>query len=411
MIRLAHLVTHPVQYQAPLFRRIAVEPDIEFTSFFQTDVSTQPHLDPGFNKLVNWDVPMLDGYTHRFLPSIGPNNKITFWRPWTYGFGRALTEGKFDALWISGYLRPAYWAAILAAKRRGVRVLIRDDLHEWSKQRGGAKRAAKRLLFSLFSPVVDRFLAIGSLNRGYYLKLGVKSESIFLMPYAVDNSFFQRLARSASLKREGLRKELGLQIGRPIILFVGKLHKRKGASDLLESYLRLVSLKVDRPPYLLFVGDGEERGGLEARTKGSCADSIRFLGFQSQTELPRFYDLCDVFVMPSREEPWGLVLNEAMNAGRAIISNERVGSAADLLVDGVNGYFYETAKIDSLTDALQKILSNPARLRAMGEQSLRIINRWSFEDDVTGLRAALGLNSPNKYRSTDHCQVSNLASE
>lgn len=394
MVRLAHLVTHPIQYHAPLYRRISAEPDIEFITLFQSDVSAGTHFDPGFNSEVNWDLPLLDGYAHRFLPTIGKGEQITFWKPWTYGFGRALTEGKIDALWITGYLRPAYWSAIAAAKRRGITVLIRDELHERSRERRVARRAAKQAFFAGFRRIVDRFLAIGQLNRDYYIKLGVKPESIFLMPYAVDNKFFQRRATEAARSREQFRSELGLQEGRPIILYVGKLYERKRPRDLLEAYSQLCIEKRCEPlPYLLFVGDGEQRAELENRANSLKRNSIRFFGFKTQPELPAFYDLCDVFVMPSMEEPWGLVVNEAMNAGRPIVCSDRVGCAADLVIDGVNGYQYLAGEVASLTAALQRTLADPVHRRAMGAQSLRLINHWSFEEDISGLRAALGMGA------------------
>src|ERR1700733_8793704 len=148
MIRLAHLVPHPIQYHAPLYRRIVAEADIDFTTFFQSDLSVGTHFDPGFGRQVQWDLPLLDGYEHLFFPSIGKREPITFWKPWTYGIGRALTEGKIDALWITGYLRPSYWSAIAAAKRRGIAVLIRDELHERSRERRAARRAAKHAFFA-----------------------------------------------------------------------------------------------------------------------------------------------------------------------------------------------------------------------------------------------------------------------
>ena len=389
MIRLAHLTTHPIQYHAPLFRRLAADTDFEFTALFQSDVSTRAHFDPGFGSEFQWDVPLLDGYKHRFLPSSGDGN-ISFWKPWTRGFGRALTGGKFDALWITAFMRPPFWAAIAAAKRRGIKVLVRDDVHDRTKHRGATKRAFKQVLFAAFRRVIDRFLAIGTLNRDYYLKLGVKPESIYMVPLAVDNKFFQMRAREASLRREQFRCELGLEKGRPVILYVGKIYDTKRPGDLLESYLRLRAAKEINPrPHLLFVGDGEQRAELESKANAVDHNSIRFVGFKNQTELPAYYDLSDVFVIPSQVESFGLVVNEAMNAGRPIISSDLVGCTPDLVLEGINGYVYRCGDVAALAGALHRVLADPARRRTMGEQSLRIINRWSFEEDVSGLRAAL----------------------
>jgi glycosyltransferase involved in cell wall biosynthesis len=99
-----------------------------------------------------------------------------------------------------------------------------------------------------------------------------------------------------------------------------------------------------------------------------------------------------VFVMPTVFEPWGLVVNEAMNAGRAVIVSDQVGCAPDLVRDGDNGFVYQAGNVADLHRVLRMALADPVRLRHMGRRSLDIINRWSFEEDVQGLRAALGLD-------------------
>ena len=119
---------------------------------------------------------------------------------------------------------------------------------------------------------------------------------------------------------------------------------------------------------------------------------MRFLGFKNQSELPAYYDLCDLFVMPTVFEPWGLVVNEVMNAGRAVIVSDQVGCAPDLVRDGNNGFIYQAGNVADLHRVLRIALADPVRLKDMGRRSLDIINRWSFEDDVQGLRDALGLD-------------------
>jgi glycosyltransferase involved in cell wall biosynthesis len=101
-------------------------------------------------------------------------------------------------------------------------------------------------------------LAIGSLNRDFYLHYGVPANRIFLMPYSVDNDFFQRRCELASQTRNQLRAELKLSPERPVILYASKMTPRKRARDLLEAYVRLSpDAKTEPKPYLLFIGDGE----------------------------------------------------------------------------------------------------------------------------------------------------------
>ena len=116
---------------------------------------------------------------------------------------------------------------------------------------------------------------------------------------------------------------------------------------------------------------------------------MRFLGFKNQTELPAYYDLCDVFVLPSVYEPWGLVVNEVMNAGRAVIVSDQVGCGPDLVKPGENGYIFTAGDIAGLGWALHNVLNDQQKCRALGRKSLEIIDKWGIEEDVAGLKAAL----------------------
>ena len=128
---------------------------------------------------------------------------------------------------------------------------------------------------------------------------------------------------------------------------------------------------------------------MQALAADAPANSIHFLGFRSQAELPPLYDICDVFVLPSNTEPWGLVTNEAMNAGRAIIATTEVGSARDLVRDGENGFIIEPGDIDALADRLLTLCRDRDLCDRMGQKSLEIIENWDFNADLAGLHEAL----------------------
>lgn len=388
--RLAYLVSHPIQYHAPLLRRIASDPEIELHVFFCSDMSTGEYFDPEFGEKVEWGIPLLDGYSHEFLPALGRTGQVSWLRPFNYGLRERLRKGNFDALWVHGYARWFNLFSMLMARQLGIKVLLRDDSTLISRKRGVVKRLLKKGFFSFLNSLCDAFLAVGTLNREYFKAHGIPEDKVFLLPQAVDNLFFQQRAREAAETREDLRSSLGLEQGRPIILFVGKMIPQKRAQDLLEAYARL-SVDGKREPlaYLLFVGDGENRAQLEKRAGELGWGSIKFLGFKNQSELPRYYDLCDVFVLPSVHETWGFVVNEVMNAGRAIVLSDNVGCTRDLLIDRLNGCCFKTGDIQELENALRRILEDPQRLKEMGEHSLRTINSWSQEEFVQGLKEAL----------------------
>jgi glycosyltransferase involved in cell wall biosynthesis len=393
-VRLAYLVSHPIQYQAPLLRRIAQEPDIDLTVFFGSDLSVRGYTDSGFGVAVKWDIPLLDGYKHEFLPRLRDTGNANFSSPINYGIVSRLRGRNgapaFDALWVHGYATVNAIHGILAARALGIPVLLRADMWLRDRERSPVKLALKRLFFAGLKHMVDGVLSVGTLNTEYWRHHLGHDFPQFLMPYAVDNSWFTQRAREAQSSRAALQSELNLSPNRPVILFASKLQTRKHCDHLIAAFAQLATSAPH--PYLVIVGDGEERATLENQAAATGLDSIRFCGFRNQSELPRFFDLATVFVLPSRHEPWGLVVNEVMNAARPAIVSDDVGCAPDLIADGVNGFIYPVGDIDALAAALRRTLAptSPSEsAEAMGQRAFQRIQTWSFEQDILGLRHAL----------------------
>ena len=392
-VRLAYLVSHPIQYQAPLLRRIAQEPDIDLTVFFGSDFSLRSYQDEGFGVDVKWDVPLLDGYRSEFLPVIRDDGTQTVTTPLNYGIFGALRGGRkpgFDVLWVHGYAMVNALHGMLAAKTLGIPVLLRGDMWLRDRPRGGAKLLLKNLFFQLLKNLVSGVLTVGTLNEEYWKHYLGDEIPLFLMPYAVDNEYFQQRSLEAATTRQDLLRELDIDPGRPVILFASKLQRRKHCSDLLNAYRILIEGRMSGPlPYLLIVGDGEQRLALEEQARSNGLADIRFCGFRNQSELPRFFDIASVFVLPARHEPWGLVVNEAMNAARAVVVSDDVGCHPDLITNGVEGFVFPVGDVNALAEALLGVLATPETAMKMGGNALERIRTWSFEEDVLALREAI----------------------
>jgi glycosyltransferase involved in cell wall biosynthesis len=406
-VRLAYLVSHPIQYQAPLLRRIAREPGIDLTVLFGSGFSLRGYKDEGFGVQVAWDVPLLDGYRSRFLPSLRDTGTVSALNPISRGILRRLQnpDGSpaFDALWVHGYAAINALHGILAANALGIPVLLRAESWLADRARSPWKLVAKKLFFAALRPAIAATLPIGSRNRDYWQFYLGPAMPRFLMPYAVDNDFFAQRTAAAFSHRDQLRADLELAPGRSVILFASKLQPRKHADHLLEAYRRLCSrLPEDRQPYLLIVGDGEQRTTLQSFTQENRLTGVRFAGFRNQSELPRFFSLADVFVLPSRHEPWGLIVNEAMSAGCAVIVSNDVGAHPDLITNGVEGFVYPFGDIDALASSLAAVLDNPETARQMGNAARRRIASWDFEADIRGLRSALAAVTHRISPTTNH---------
>lgn len=386
--KLAYLVSHPIQYQAPLLRYLARQEDIDLTVFFHSDFSLRSYQDPGFQARVEWDVPLLDGYRHVFLPRLLKQGRASFFKPFSLAIKKHLQVGAFDALWVHGYASLTNLRAIRIAGSIGLPVLLRGESQIQGERSGAMLEGLRgRFLRRLFRRV-DGFLAIGSENRRFYEHFGVESNRIFETPYAVDNDFFRSKSKEEAPRREQLRAELGFTPGRQVILFASKFLERKRPLDLIEAFHRLNAKQRARFE-LLFVGDGSERHRVEQHSGCLGTRNVRFVGFQNQSELPRFYDLCDLFVLPSSYEPWGLVVNEVMNADRPVIATDRVGAAWDLIDDGLTGFRIPAEQPTLLAKRLQAFAANPKLAGEMGRRAGERIRSWSFEQDYQGLIHAL----------------------
>ena len=397
-LRLAYFASHPIQYQAPLLREIAQEPDIDLKVFFGSALSVRGYVDSGFGVQVKWDIPLLDGYAHEFLPvvlDVRDGQDVSFLRPLNRRIGAKLREGRFDAVWVHGYNYSMTLQAIRAAHALGLPVILRSDSTLHDRPRSGLKLALKKVFFSMLRPAVSAVLSVGSENTAYWKHSLGEDLPIFRAPYAVDNDYFERACADASQTREEFRRSLGLEANRPVILFAAKLIPRKRCGDLVDAVVQLSrSAKLNPSPYLLIVGAGELQAELEKKAAGAVVGDVRFLGFQNQSELPRFYDLCDVFVLASVDEPWGLAVNEAMAAGRAIIASDQVGCQSELVHPGVNGFVVKAGDVNELAASLEALFADPSLAHKMGKESQRIISNYTFSHNVAGLREALAALVP-----------------
>jgi len=391
-VRLAYIVSHPIQYQAPLLRRIAQEPDIDLTVLFGSDFSVRSYKDEGFGVEVAWDTPLLEGYKSEFLPKLRDTGGVSPLSPINRGIYRRLRniDGSpaFDALWVHGYASINALQAILAANALGIPVLLRAESWLADRARSPLKLFAKSLFLHDLRHLIAATLPIGTVNAAYWSHYFGRNFLQFPMPYAVDNAYFSLRAEEAAATEPALRAKLNLEPHRPIILFASKLQTRKHADHLVEAYSALLKMTTS-DPYLVIVGDGEERENLQSRCQALGLKDVRFAGFQNQSVLPQYFRLADVFVLPSRHEPWGLIVNESMAAGCPVIVSTDVGSGADLVTNGVEGFIYPVGDIPALTHALARVLASPEIAAAMGEAARRRIATWGFEEDIQGLRQAL----------------------
>jgi len=374
--RIAVVNSHPIQYFAPLYAYLNRDPSFEITALYCSDSSLRGTVDPGFGRPVAWDVDLLAGYNVKWLGERAKRRKPGgFWSLVCPEVWAAIREGRFDAVWLHGYAYAAYVLAFAAAKWHGIPVLIRTETH-LGLRRSSIRRWVRDTVLSVAYRFVDGFLAIGTANREYYRSLGVPERKIFDVPYTVDNERFIAAANISEAERSEIRCRFGLPADAPVVIFASKFMPRKHPDDVVRA-MRIVQERGIRAS-LLMVGTGEMEQDLLAMCASLGLRDVAFGGFVNQAELPRVLAASDVFVLPSENEPWGLIVNEAMCASLPVVVGEEVGCVPDLVTDGENGRLVAAGDVDGLAAALQSLLGRADLRRNMASRSQERICKWNY---------------------------------
>jgi len=177
----------------------------------------------------------------------------------------------------------------------------------------------------------------------------------FCIPYHCDLAEFLALKRNRS-------------VGEPFtFLFCGQMIRRKGVDLLLLAFDRLITKGIEA--HLLLVGREADLPAFLAKVSPPARTRIRYEGFQAPELLPRFFSRCDAFVLPSRHDGWGVVINQALGAGVPVISSDAAGAGMDLIEEGLNGLRFAAGDVDGLQKAMGFLATNPETARAWGEAS------------------------------------------
>ena len=380
--RLAILASHPIQYQVPLFRALTNSRRVDLEVLFLSEFGVEPTFDPGFGRVIRFDVPLTEGFAHHFVPKLGPADKINpplgLVNP---SLVRHLRSGKYDAVMVQGYAQVSDWIAFASAATSDVRLLLRGDSLDPSAAEEASWRW--RLKHRMLAPVVrraDACLVIGQRNAEFYRRMGARPDQMVSAPYSVDNTYF---AEGGAVGRQGRRtrlEELGLDPEIPVVLFAAKLIPCKRVLDLVAAMDHLGSAVS-----LVVIGDGAQR---EAVARLAAQRRwMRALGFVNQGELSAWYGASDIVVLPSDQEKWGLTINEAMAAGAVPVVSDAVGCAPDLVADGA-GRVFPVGDIEALARALNDLLE-PITLNAARAESLDRISRYGLDATVAGIETAV----------------------
>ena len=370
MQKLAIVTTHPIQYYAPLFKLLNQRKQIDIKVYYTWGEGSVKKFDPAFGKDIDWDIPLLDGYDYEWAQNTATD-------PGSHHFKGIITPGLTDQIkaWKPNGILVFGWAyqshlKVLRYFKNKVPVYFRGDSTLLDEQ-PGPRSLLKTVFLKWVYSHVDHAFYVGTNNKAYFKKYGMKENQLSFAPHAIDNKRFEIDRREEALV---LRQSLGITTTNLLILFAGKFEEKKAPGLLLDAFLLL-----DKPNiHLLFVGNGILEDSLHNKVAGN--KNIHFLDFQNQSLMPVMYQTCDLFCLPSKGpgETWGLAVNEAMACKKAVVASDKCGCAIDLVTQE-NGIIFKSGDIHELKLALSTVTENPTILHEYGETSKSIINDWDFK--------------------------------
>jgi glycosyltransferase involved in cell wall biosynthesis len=373
-IVLLHSIMSP--HRISLLRQLASTPALDLKVIFFSEQEDNRR----------WRTPQEVGFAYEIPPHLAL--KIRGKDLFTYHINPTvplkLLRQPFDLLICTGWDSFTTQSAFFVCK------LLRRPIILWSGSTAyepSWRRTLATPLVRLMVRGADAYIAYGTRAKEYLVQLGAPPEKVFIATNTVDIDYFHQASRLTSIERQEIRRQLGIT-ARQVILFVGQLIERKGVATLIHAYAKLKETHPDAG--LVIVGYGQQEAALKALCAEKRLADVHFLGAADLPEMPRFYGLADLFVLPSYEEVWGLVINEAMACGLPVITTHRVGASVDLVREGVNGYVVEDGDVVQLYEAMRKIVLNDDLQLEMGRASQEMIRRFGIEQAVQGMIDAIG---------------------
>lgn len=351
--RLGYLVSHPIQYQAPLFRRLASSPALDFVALFGCAHGAVPSYDPQFGQVVNFGVDVLSGFEHAFVPQAAAAPDVDRFLGLRARRGEAAAMvGRVDQIVLHGWRTAMMWQVAAAARRGGVPYHMRAETPFFAGA-GGDATLRRRARDAVVGPLVRgaaRTLALGSANERFYRRLGVDARAIVRVPYFVDDAAVRAAACAGRRDRAELRAGLGIPVDAPLVVSVGKLIARKRPFDLADALARLSA-----DVHVAWIGSGELEAAARARAARLGVERrFHVVGFRPAEEVWRLLGAADLFALPAEREPWGLVVNEAVVAGLPVLATDDCGAAEDLVVPGRTGDVVPVGDVDAWAGALDR---------------------------------------------------------
>lgn len=360
MVSLVFITNVPTPYKTSRFETLARRDDVDLHVIYANSRTHRHEFN--FEQETPYGVELKTSYR---IPLGDSEFMIDLWSL------RRLLSVKADVFVVGGWNYTAAWSALFAGRLRDIPVaVISPNIDQGS-----------RFSSIVVPPIVRRFdahFALSTAAQKHLVSLGVDPSTVTVLPNSID---VQRFRQSLDDDTQAeLKKQYGLRSAFTI-LYVGRLSEQKGVGDLLTAVGNLRKINTQ----LLIVGDGPRRSALERRAKQELPDKVTFTGQLPNDELPNYYRLADIFVLPTHRDTWGLVLNEAMVCETPVITTTAAGAVGDLVRDGETGLVVPPGDPAALCRAIDQLSKDEERRAELIQAGLECASEFSPEAYATRL--------------------------
>lgn len=351
-MKIAVVASHPIQYQAPMFRELANRASVHV--YFAHRQSAEQQAEAGYGVAFDWDVDVASGYESSFLQNRSARPGVdTFRGADTPGIADALRRFEPDAVLCMGWNLKCYWQAARVARELRVPAMVRGD-SQLGSPRAAWLRALKRAAYPLILRRFDRFLPVGVRSREYLLHYGVAPSRCFVCPHTVDLDRFITKSSLSPTERADLRSGLGIAAEDLVVAFAGRFVDWKRPVHVVRA---VAGLPKRERVVCVFIGSGEQEAAIR-REAAAANVRIAMTGFVNQSDMPRTLALADALALASNaRETWGLVANESLASGTPVVLSDEAGCAPDLSVSRECCSVYRGGDVHALTRALAQALA------------------------------------------------------
>lgn len=355
------LITNIISpYRIPLYNYISKNGDFNFKVLVLAEKEKNREYQLAKQE-IKFDYQILPGW-HLFF--IGGKREVSIHL--NRGVFGALKRYSPDVIITSGYNCPAYWQAFLYCKLFKKKYVLWNGTTLLS---AGSTKGVRGLLKKIIIKKADKYIAYGGKAKEYLEYFGAEPKNIYVSTNTVDVDYFRK--KTFQYREDKNFYEERNKFPKILLLYIGQLVKRKG----VEQVLKALKVLKDSQIGFIIVGSGPEERNLKKFCTKNKLENIFFEGFHQQEELPKYYNLADVFILPSFEEVWGLVVNEALASGLYILASKYAGVTYDLINDE-NGKIFDPYNVNGIVNCIKEIKTNLPLLRTNRKK----ISDWAKEN-------------------------------